>query len=74
MSVMETLLLLLRKSLDEKRVSVADLAAHVGCSRQYVYDVAKGKCIPTLEKAEAIAAFLGCQFKLVPAEKSKIPA
>lgn len=48
-------------------VNVAKLAELTGLSRQYIYRILNGTCVPTLKVAENIAKHLGLKIETVRA-------
>lgn len=69
MSAMNQLLGMLQAAVDTKAVTVADLAAHAGISRQHVYNILHQKSVPTLDIAEALADCIGMSLRLSPEKK-----
>ena len=74
MSLMEKLVSAMTAAIESGQVSVAQLAAAAGCSRQYVYTVLDGKSIPTVAIAEKLAEAVGASLQLVSRRSKKISA
>ena len=63
MHVMKDLIYAVQNEIDKGKTTIAQLAMETGCSRQYVYNLLKGKSDPTMAVAERLAATVG--FSLV---------
>jgi len=74
MTSMDQLRKILQVQIDTNAVTVADLARHLGCSRQHIYNILKGQRFPTMDFAERLAAELGLVINLSVRKKgNKIP-
>ncbi len=71
MSAMQQLIKILTASIDAKVITITELAAIAGCSRQHIYNVLQGKQCPTVAMAEHLASAVGVTLKLVPTRKEK---
>lgn len=71
MSAMQQLIKILTASIDAKVITVTELAAIAGCSRQYIYNVLQGKQCPSVAMAEQLASAVGVTLKLVTTRKEK---
>jgi len=54
-----------------KNVKIIDLSRNTGLARSYVYDVIKGKSIPTIKTGRKIAEFLGVSLEELFPEEDK---
>jgi len=64
MSVMDSLIEQLRKSVDRGEVTMSGLARTVGCTRQHLYGVINGTHQLSLPLAEKLAAAVGCEVRI----------
>jgi DNA-binding phage protein len=54
----------LKKVIDSKRLSAAEIARRAGCSRQYLYTIINLGQQPTLPQAEKLASAIGLTLEL----------
>lgn len=76
MPIMNDLIKAIKNSVDSGKLSVADIASATDCSRQYIYNLMRGKSEPTISVAEKLAKAVGFSFILVSPKppRKKIPA
>lgn len=70
-SIMKPLVEMIRFALQNKTVTVKQLATEVGCSRQHIYQILNGENVPSMLMAEKLADAIGCEISLHVSTKSK---
>jgi DNA-binding phage protein len=68
---MKQLVQLLQSAIETKAVTITQLAADTGCSRQHIYNVLQGKQIPSLIMAEKLADSIGFTLTVTTRKKSQ---
>ena len=53
----------IKQTIDDKKLKIIDVLEKTGLSKSYLYDVMKGKCVPSLVIARKIADALGVDIK-----------
>jgi transcriptional regulator with XRE-family HTH domain len=74
MSAMTSLIEILRAAIESRRITVTDISAACGCSRQHIYQVMNGEQQPTFALAEKIANALGAEITVKIRKGQKISA